>query len=230
MYSKHIIDMFQNMNVDELIYVYSKYAAFAERLNELVKKYKENLESDFSSRYDNAYIKFMRNGLSQLTDEEKKNFKKSNFYIVQDIARELNFSRNMPSREIEHIERMVNGMADELKNAIDNRLNLISIEQINELKARRDDLVRETMMIVGNLGKDFDSSPNYNKSNKQLKVYEEYLKKIELIKNNSNQEQLKTISSNGEEERTFVSENEYIENGTHYHAPQFDEETHIQLK
>lgn len=230
MYSSHIINMFQKMNVDELIYIYSKYAAFQENFNKLVEKYRQSLDSMSSKMNNEAYIKFMREGFHTLTEKEKECYPRSQYYINDAIARELNFNRGMSSQEIKYIESMVNGMAEQLKRAIDNKLNLISIEQINELKVRKDDLVRETMMIVGNLGKDFDSSSNYNKSNKQLKVYEEYLKKIELIKNNSNQEQLKTVSSNGEEKRISVSENEYMENGTHYHKPEFDKETHIQLK
>lgn len=230
MYSNYIINMFQNMSVDELVYIYSRYMAFNERFNELVKKYKENSESEFSSMYDNAYFKRMKNNFSELTEDERKNYTKSSFYIVQEIARELNFSRNMPNREIDHIERMVNGMAEELKNAIDNKINLISVEEINEMNAKKDDLVRETMMIAGRLGKDFDTYPSYNKSNTQLKIYEEYLKKVENKKTNPNEEQLKAVVSNNETERVLVSDNEYVENGTHYHMPNFDEETHIQLK
>lgn len=230
MYSNHITGMFKNMNVAELVYIYSRYVAFQENLNKLAKKYRESLNS-FSSKLNNeAYIKFMRDGFHTLTEDEKKLYPRSQYYINDTIARELNFNRGMLEKEVDNIESMVNIMSEELKKAIDEKISLISNDDIKEIEDKKNDLIKETMMLAGQLGRDFDNNSLYNDFNRRVQIYTEFIRQIGVNKNKTNEEQLKTVVSNGGPEREFVSDDEYIENGTHYHTPQFDQETHIQLK
>lgn len=61
-----------------------------------------------------------------------------------------------------------------------------------------------------------------------LEILEEKMRIVREISGIKVQKQPVINSENPD--RKYVSENEYIENGIHYHAPQFDQETHIQLK
>jgi len=61
-----------------------------------------------------------------------------------------------------------------------------------------------------------------------LEILEEKMRIVREFSGVKIEEQLVINSENAD--REYVSENEYIENGTHYHLPTFDKEPHVQLK
>ncbi|MBQ9072326.1 MAG: hypothetical protein IJY25_04145 [Bacilli bacterium] len=61
-----------------------------------------------------------------------------------------------------------------------------------------------------------------------LEILEEKMRIVREISGVKVEEQPVMDSENPD--RKYVSENEYIENGTHYHLPTFDKEPHVQLK
>lgn len=179
MYSDYIINMFKNMPMDELIYICSEYTVFNENLNKLVDNYRKGRDSSLCEQYNDVYRKYYRKPLLLIPEEDRKKVENSQLYNANRISDVLQLSRYVSSLEIESVVRFVNGMKDELDKAIDNRIHLITDEQIELLKGKYDELMADAMKIVAQVGSmEAALVPSYVEDSNRINVYKKYLKQV----------------------------------------------------
>jgi len=181
MYSNHIVDSFQKMSVDDLIFIYARFKELNEKFKLLYSNNEVcgSMEKAVQIKNDDIYRKYATTPNSLIPEEDFNAYTNSQLYWLDKIKNLLSFNRYVSPAQAEHILDFCSIMETKLHSVIITKMGKLSEEELNEEEEYLNSNLTEVSLKAVKEGiTDWDKYPEYEIAGKELyyfnKIKEKY--------------------------------------------------------